>query len=66
MVVQEQMKKKKIWKDEITTDYWKIKNLTKIKKRMSGWQLKTFEESYSNKIKEGISLFKKKTLEKIS
>ncbi len=57
---------KKIWKDEITTDYWKIKNLTKIKKRMSGWQLKTFEESYSNKIKEGISLFKKKTLEKIS
>ncbi len=57
---------KKIWKDERTTDYWKIKNLTKIKKRMSGWQLKTFEESYSNKIKEGISLFKKKTLEKIN
>ncbi len=56
---------KKIWKDKNTTEEWKQKNLSDIKKRMSGWQLQTFEESYKNKLKEGISLFKKKTLENI-
>ena len=29
-------------------------SLETIKKRMSGWQLTTFNESYENKIKEGI------------
>ena len=50
---------KKIWKTEETKDEWKIKNLTEIKSRLKGWQLESFEESYKNKIKNGISLFKK-------
>ena len=55
---------KKIWKDEKTNDEWKKKNLEVIVSRMKGWQLNTFKESYDNKIKEGISLFKKNLLEK--
>jgi len=50
---------KRIWKDENTTDEWKIKNLEEIKSRLSGWQLESFKQSYNNKINEGISLFKK-------
>ena len=50
---------KKIWKDEKTSDDWKKENLNLIKTRMKGWQLDTFEESYKNKVKEGISLYKK-------
>ena len=46
---------KKIWKDIKTTYEWKKKNLADIKSRMSGWQLNTFNESYTNKIKEGVS-----------
>ena len=52
----------KHWKSEITTEEWKLENLKKIKSRMQGWQLNTFEESYKHKINEGISLFKKKLL----
>ncbi len=55
---------KKIWKAENTKNEWKIQNLKKIINRMQGWQLKTFEESYNHKKKNGISLFKKKLLEK--
>ena len=50
---------KRIWKDENTSDEWKIKNLEEIKSRLSGWQLESFKQSYNNKINEGISLFKK-------
>ncbi len=50
---------KKIWKDQETSDSWKKKNLEEIKKRMKGWQLESFEESYRYKTKNGISLFKK-------
>ena len=50
---------KKIWKDENTSDDWKKGHLNLIKTRMKGWQLDTFEESYKNKVKEGISLYKK-------
>ena len=50
---------KRIWKDENTSDEWKKKNLEEIKSRLSGWQLESFKQSYNNKIKEGISLFKK-------
>ena len=50
---------KRIWKDEKTSDEWKIKNLEEIKSRLSGWQLESFKQSYNNKINEGISLFKK-------
>jgi len=53
---------KKIWKTEETKDEWKIKNLIEIKSRLKGWQLESFEDSYKNKIENGISLFKKKNL----
>ena len=62
MGVAEAMKKKKNWKNENTTDEWKIENLQKIQKRLNGWQLESFKESYDNKKKEGISLFKKQNL----
>jgi predicted Fe-S protein YdhL (DUF1289 family) len=50
---------KKLWKQEKTTEEWKRNNLDIIRKRLSGWQLESFEESYDYKIKNGISLFKK-------
>ena len=50
---------KKIWKNQETTDQWKKENIINIKKRLTGWQLDSFEESYTYKIKNGISLFKK-------
>tara|TARA_B100000989_G_scaffold275194_2_gene234576 strand:+ start:482 stop:745 length:264 start_codon:yes stop_codon:yes gene_type:complete len=55
---------KKLWKNEKTTNEWKIKNIEIITERMKGWQLETFKESYNHKIKKGISLFKKSLLEK--
>ena len=57
-------KEKKIWKDENTSEEWKKENLEIIKSRLQGWQLDTFIESYEHKVKQGISLFKKKLLEK--
>ena len=50
---------KMIWKLEETKDDWKSNNLESIRKRLSGWQLKSFNESYKYKINNGISLFKK-------
>jgi len=50
---------RKIWKIAETTDQWKKDNIIQIKKRLAGWQLKSFEESYTYKIENGISLFKK-------
>ena len=55
---------KKIWKSENTENKWKKQNLLEIRQRMKGWQLDTFNESYNNKITEGISLFKKNLLNK--
>ena len=55
---------KKMWKNETTNDTWKSENLILITSRMKGWQLETFKESYSHKIDNGISLFKKNLLEK--
>ena len=54
---------KKIWKDEKTTEEWKRNNLNEITKRMTGWQLESFKESYEHKIKSGISLFKKYSIQ---
>ena len=51
---------KKLWKLENTSDQWKCGNLNDIKKRLSGWQLESFKDSYKHKIENGISLFKKK------
>ena len=55
---------KKLWKDENTNNEWKSKNLEEIIKRMEGWQLNTFQESYNHKVNNGISLFKKNLLDK--
>ena len=54
---------KKIWKDEKTTEKWKKNNLNEITKRMLGWQLESFKESYQHKINNGISLFKKYSIQ---
>ena len=53
---------KKNWKDSKTSDGWKKENLELIQKRMDGWQLESFKESYNYKTKNGISLFKKKVI----
>ena len=53
---------KKMWKDEKTSDEWKKNNLEETKKRLNGWQLKSFEESYKYKVENGISLIKKQNL----
>ena len=53
---------KKKWKNEDTSNEWKETNLKDIQKRMSGWQLESFKESYDHKKNKGISLFKKSTL----
>ena len=57
-------KEKKLWKEEKTDEKWKQENLQLITTRMQGWQLETFKESYEHKKNKGISLFKKKLLEK--
>ena len=49
---------KRLWKLEETTDDWKKENIIEIEKRLTGWQLESFKESYSYKIKNGMSLFK--------
>ena len=53
---------KKSWKLQGTTDEWKKNNIEEIKKRLSGWQLESFNDSYEYKINNGISLFKKNLL----
>ena len=50
---------KKMWKLPETTDQWKKGNLIEIQKRLTGWQLESFKESYQYKVDNGISLFKK-------
>ena len=50
---------KKLWKLEDTSNQWKNDNLTNIKKRLTGWQLDSFKNSYKYKLENGISLFKK-------
>ena len=37
-------------------------NIAEIKKRLSGWQLESFNDSYEYKINHGMSLFKKNLL----
>ena len=52
-----------LWKDKNTTDGWKTTNLIVIQNRMDTSILKNFKESYEFKIKNGISLIKKKKLD---
>ena len=54
---------KRIWKNEDTTDEWKLNNLKDIQDRMNDQTLKIFKESYEFKLKNGISLIKKKKLD---
>jgi len=54
---------KKIWKDENTTNDWKLSNIEELKSRLNGWQLEAFNESYKSKQDSGLSLIKKKLLE---
>jgi predicted Fe-S protein YdhL (DUF1289 family) len=54
---------KKFWKLDMINDEWKNENLKVLEKRLTGWQLESFKESYKHKIKSGISLFKKKLLD---
>ena len=53
---------KKTWKDEKTSNEWKKNNLVDIQKRLDGWQLERFKESYQDKINCGVSLYKKANL----
>ena len=55
---------KKTWKAQETSDLWKQQNLQDIQKRLSGWQLESFKDSYKNKLDTGISLYKKENLKK--
>ena len=50
---------KRVWKDPVTSDEWKNKNIEEIQNRMTGWQLESFKESYDHKVNKGVSLFKK-------
>ena len=50
---------KKMWKLDETSDEWKKQNILEIQERMSGWQLDSFKDSYKNKLRTGISLYKK-------
>ena len=49
---------KRIWKDEKTSDEWKKNNLEQIQKRLNGWQLESFKESYQQKVKNRVALSK--------
>ena len=51
-----------MWKNVNTKSVWKRENLNLLIQRMSGWQLETFKQSYSNKIKTGLSLLKENLL----
>ena len=55
---------KVIWKNEDTSNEWKLNQITEIKSRLSGWQLTSFEESYNFKQKNGVSLLKHNLLNK--
>jgi len=48
-----------MWKLNETSAQWKQDNLISIQKRLKGWQLESFKDSYKHKIENGISLFKK-------
>ena len=50
---------KKIWKNPETTNEWKKKNLNILTSRMSEAQLKTFNQSYNEKIKFGKLVYSK-------
>ena len=52
------IEEKSIWRQENTSNEWKLYNLILLKSRLTGWQLTSFEKSYEFKIKNGMSLIK--------
>ena len=62
MQTQDQKQKQDI--GHVESGNMKINEVTGITSRMKGWQLETFKESYKYKLKNGISLVKKKLQEK--
>ena len=52
-----------MWKNAETNNKWKEENIKIIRKRLSGWQLNAFDESYQNKKKTGMSLIKQQIIE---
>ena len=54
---------KKAWKDESTSNEWKLKNIEEIRNRLNGFVLEAFNQSYKSKQETGLSLIKKKLLE---
>ena len=55
---------KKIWKNPETANSWKEENLIILKNRMSETQLKTFNQSYNEKIEFGKMVYSKKLKKK--
>ena len=51
---------KKIWKNPETANSWKEENLIVLRNRMSETQLKTFNQSYNEKIEFGKMVYSKK------
>ena len=51
---------KKIWKNPVTANSWKEENLIILRNRMSKTQLKTFSQSYNEKIEFGKMVYSKK------
>ena len=54
---------KKTWKDENTSNKWKLNNIELLRSRLKGWQLDAFNESYKSKQESGLSLIKKRLLD---
>ena len=51
------------WKNLNTSEEWKLNNINIIKKRLTGWQLEAFNQSYKNKKNTGKSLIMQKLSE---
>ena len=51
---------KKIWKNPETANSWKEENLIILRNRMGETQLKTFNQSYNEKIEFGKMVYSKK------
>ena len=51
---------KKVWKNPETTNSWKETNLITLRNRMSETQLKSFNQSYNEKIEFGKMVYSKK------
>ena len=57
------IEEKSIWRQENTSNEWKLKNIEEIRNRLNGFVLEAFNESYKSKQETGLSLIKKKLLE---